>query len=173
MLGGGLWCPSVCQPLREGGNEGGWDTCLYPECLFNTSRVMKGSWARSRLFGFPPMLLGLTVRWQDFATERVVRLSHWSRGESWGKIGHRGANNSKIMQMVTNIPHEKRGGVVLSSIILQCDVHSSTLFDLCFPIFWHIFCWTAWTIPGSYGEITKRCEILSFGLPGWLKEKCK
>lgn len=52
LMGGCLWCPSVCQTLREWGNEGGWDTCLYPGCLFNTSRVMKDSWKHSRLFDF-------------------------------------------------------------------------------------------------------------------------
>lgn len=93
LMGGCLWCPSVCQTLREWGNEGGWDTCLYPGCLFNTSRVMKDSWKHSRLFGFPLVVLRFTIWWRDFAT--VVCLCCHGSGWSWGEMGHRSVNISK------------------------------------------------------------------------------
>lgn len=103
LMGGCRWCPSVCQPTRRRGNEGGWDTCLYPECLFNTSRVMKGSSMHARLFGFPPW------RSASLYNDRILPQKGWSvfpigtEAGLGGKIGHRSANNIKIMQMETHI----------------------------------------------------------------------
>lgn len=74
-----------------------------PECLFNTSRVMKGSWTRSRLFGFT--LWGSASPCDD----RILPQRGWpafpigAEAGLWGKIGRRSANNSKIMQMEANI----------------------------------------------------------------------
>lgn len=88
---------SICltTPQREGGNE--WwlgHMPVYPECLFNTSRVTGGSWICSRLFAFLSWCsASLSTGFCHREGGRPFPLE--PRPVLGGKIGHGRANNSK------------------------------------------------------------------------------
>lgn len=96
IMEGCLCCPSVWQPLREREEmSGGWDTCLYTLSVCSIHHESREALGYVQGYLVSSRGARLPCR-QDFATERVADLSHWSRGRFWGrKIGHGSANNSK------------------------------------------------------------------------------